>query len=60
MRDDIKNKQKDLAKMRFIYKALQRGYIIKRNDDTYSFTIDKNRDELLSTFNVRFLNTYQS
>ena len=51
MRGDIKLKQKNVAKIRFIFRALQRGYIVKRNDDdTYSFTIDKNRDEPLSTF----------
>jgi len=42
-------KQKNEEKMRFIFRALQRGYSVKRNDDgTYTFTRD--RDESLKTF----------
>ena len=44
-------KQKNEEKMRFIFRALQRGYSVKRNDDgTYTFTRDKIKDEPLSKF----------
>ena len=44
-------KQKNEQKMRFIYKALQNGYSVKRNDDdTYTFTRPKSKDESLKTF----------
>ena len=42
-------RQKTEAKMRFIFRALQRGYSVKKNNDgTYTFTRD--RDESLKTF----------
>ena len=38
-------------KKNFIYRALQRGYSVKRNDDgTYTFTRDRTSDEPLKTF----------
>ena len=45
-------KQKLQEKKNFIFRALQRGYSVKRNDDgTYTFTRDKNEgDEPLSKF----------
>ena len=44
-------RQKLQAKKRFIFRALQRGYSVKRNDDgTYTFTRDKSKDESLSKF----------
>ena len=51
MRGDIQRKQKTEQKMRFIYKALKDGYLVKRNeDDSYSFKIDRSKDIPLSTF----------
>jgi hypothetical protein len=45
-------KQKNEAKKNFIFRALQNGYSVKRNDDgTYTFTRDKSEgDEPLKTF----------
>ena len=44
-------KQKIQEKKNFIFRALQRGYSVKRNDDgTYTFTRDKIKDEPLSKF----------
>ena len=44
-------KQKNEQKMRFIFRALQNGYSVKRNDDdTYTFTRPKCEDEPLKTF----------
>ena len=41
--------KKTEAKMRFIFRALQDGYSVKKNaDDTYSFT--RSKDESLTTF----------
>ena len=49
MRGDAQRKQKNEQKMRFIFRALQDGYSVKKNDDgTYSFT--RSKDEKLSTF----------
>ena len=51
MRGDAKLKQKNKEKMLFIFRALQDGYSVKKNDDdTYTFTIDRSKDEPLSTF----------
>ena len=51
MRGDLKLKQKNEQKMRFIFRALNDGYSVKRNeDDSYSFTIDKSKDIPLKTF----------
>ena len=51
MRGDLQKKQKNEQKMRFIFRALNEGYLVKRNeDDSYSFTIDKSRDVPLKTF----------
>ena len=45
----MNRKQKNEAKMNFIFRALQRGYLVKKNiDGTYTFTRD--RDESLKTF----------
>ena len=42
-------KQKNEEKKNFIFRALQRGYLVKKNiDGTYTFTRD--RDESLKTF----------
>ena len=49
MRGDIKLKQKNEAKMRFIYKALQDGFSVKKNDDN-SYTFKRSKDVSLSTF----------
>ena len=44
-------KQKNEEKKNFIFRALQRGYSVKRNDDgTYTFTRPKSKDESLKTF----------
>lgn len=44
-------KQKNEQKMRFIYNAIRRGYSVKKNSDgTYTFIIDRNRDESLQSF----------
>jgi len=44
-------KQKNEEKKNFIFRAIQRGYSVKRNDDgTYTFTRDKSKDEPLSKF----------
>ena len=51
MRDNTKYIDKTKDKMLFIFRALQDGYSVKRNDDdTYTFTIDRSKDEPLSTF----------
>ena len=46
-------KQKLQEKKNFIFRALQRGYLVKRNDDgTYTFTRQRSEgdDESLKTF----------
>ena len=44
-------KQKNEEKKNFIYRALQRGYSVKKNNDgTYTFTRPKCDDESLKTF----------
>ena len=44
-------KQKNEQKMRFIYNAIRRGYsVTKNNNGTYTFTIDRSRDEPLKSF----------
>ncbi len=45
-------KQKIQEKKNFIFRALQRGYLVKKNDDgTYTFSRDKSEgDEHLKTF----------
>ena len=44
-------KQKNEEKMRFIYRALENGYSVKKNiDETYTFTRPKSADEPLKTF----------
>ena len=51
MRGDIKLKQKNEEKKNSIFRALQDGYSVKRNDnDTYTFTRDRSRNESLSKF----------
>ena len=51
MKYTTKYKDKTKKKMRFIFRALQDGYSVKKNDDdTYTFTIDRSKDEPLSTF----------
>ena len=51
MRGDAKLKQKNQNIMKFIFRALQDGYSVEKNDDdTYTLPIDRSRDELLSTF----------
>ena len=48
---DLKLKQKLQEKKNFIYRALQRGYIVSKNiDGTYTFTRDRSEDEPLKTF----------
>ena len=49
---DLKLKQKNEQKMRFIFRALNDGYSVKRNDDgTFTFTRDRSEgDEPLSKF----------
>ena len=43
--------KKTEEKMRFIFRALQDGYSVKKNaDDTYSFIIDRSKDVPLKTF----------
>jgi len=50
-------KDKELAKMNFIYNAIQHGYIVKKNiDGTYSFTISTSKDISLKTFIKTCLN----
>ncbi len=45
------DKLKEVAKMKFIYNAIQHGYSVKKNDDgTYSFTISTSKDISLKTF----------
>jgi len=34
----MENDKKTLAKMKFIYNALEKGWSVKKNDDTYVFT----------------------
>ena len=45
-------KQKNEEKKNFIFRALERGYLVKKNDDgTYTFIRDKSEgDESLKTF----------
>jgi len=45
-------KQKNEEKMRFIFRALQNGYSVKKNNNgTYTFTREKSEgDESLKTF----------
>ena len=44
-------KQKLQEKKNFIFRAIQRGYSVKRNDDdTYTFKRPKSEDEPLKTF----------
>ena len=44
-------KQKNEQKKNFIFRALQDGYLVKKNiDGTYTFTRDRSRDEPLSKF----------
>ena len=44
-------KQKNEEKKNFIFRALQNGYSVTKNDDgTYTFTRDRNKDEPLKTF----------
>ena len=47
----MNGKQKTEEKMRFIFRALQNGYSVKKNiDGTYTFTRDRSKDEPLSKF----------
>ncbi len=47
----MKLKQKNEQKKNFIYRALQRGYIVSKNiDGTYTFKRPKSEDEPLKTF----------
>ena len=51
MRCDAKLKQKKEEKMKFIYKALQDGYSVRKNEEnTYTFSIDRSKDVPLKTF----------
>ena len=51
MKYSQKTKDKTKEKMKFIYKALQDGYSVKKNDDdTYTFSIDRSKDQPLSVF----------
>ena len=47
----MKRNQKNEEKKRFIYNAIRRGYLVRINDNgTYTFTIDRSRDEPLKSF----------
>ena len=49
-------KQKNEQKKNFIFKAIQRGYSVKRNDDgSYTFKIDRSKDEPLKSFVMKCL-----
>ncbi len=44
-------KQKNEEKKNFIFRALENGYSVKKNnDETYTFTRPKSADEPLKTF----------
>ena len=45
MRGDLKLKQKNEQKMRFIFRALNDGYSVKKNNDDGTFTFTRDRSE---------------